>query len=172
MAKRFEKFNGICGDIIKDNQTDKEYTEFDADELVDLLNKQDQEIKELESQVEYYHDFEYWREAEKENQQLKLKLRKQDLKINKLESKLKTFYREGLLQKQFDKDVEIENLQHSQNSKAIEMLEQVKNDIILNIPDKYGEIKTLPNGHSTYYVDRPTVITFINNQITKLRGGK
>lgn len=58
----------------------------------------------------------------------------------------------------------------SQNSKAIEVLEKVKNDIILNIPEEYGEIKTLPNGYSTYYIDRPTVITFINNQIAELRG--
>lgn len=63
----------------------------------------------------------------------------------------------------------IKEFKQSQNSKAIEVLENLKKEI-LNI-DK-SEIKTLDNGYSTLYVDRPEVIIKIDNQITELRGGE
>lgn len=80
----------------------------------DLLNQQSKTIKELEQ----------------ENQQLKNQARKA--------------YREGLLQKQFDKDMEIqelkdkiEQLKQSQKQLAIEELEKLREYIVLN--DEYDE---------------------------------
>lgn len=85
-----------------------------ADIITDLLNQQDKRIKELEQ----------------ENRQLKDQARKA--------------YQEGLLQKQFDKDMEIqeledkiEQLKQSQKQLAIEELEKLREYIVLN--DEYDE---------------------------------
>ena len=85
-----------------------------ADIITNLLNQQDKRIKELEQ----------------ENQQLKDQARKA--------------YQEGLLQKQFDKDMEIqelkdkiETLKQSQKQLAIEELEKLREYIVLN--DEYDE---------------------------------
>lgn len=80
----------------------------------DLLNQQSKRIKELE----------------KENQQLK--------------DQVKKSYQEGLLQKQFDKDMEIQELKdkidqlkQSQKQLAIGELEKLREYIVLN--DEYDE---------------------------------
>lgn len=51
-------------------------------------------------------------------------LDEKDERIDELENRLITSYREGSLQKQFDSDMEIEDLKQSQNNKAIEVLEK------------------------------------------------
>lgn len=86
----------------------------DTYKLEKLLNQQSKRLKELEQ----------------ENQQLKDQARKA--------------YQEGLLQKQFDKDMEIqelkdkiEQLKQSQKQLAIEELEKLKEYIVLN--DEYDE---------------------------------
>lgn len=86
----------------------------DTYKLEELLNQQDKRIKEFEQ----------------ENQQLKDQARKA--------------YQEGLLQKQFDKDMEIqelkdkiEQLKQSQKQLAIEELEKLREYIVLN--DEYDE---------------------------------
>lgn len=86
----------------------------DTYKLEELLNQQSKRLKELEQ----------------ENRQLKDQARKA--------------YQEGLLQKQFDKDMEIqelkdkiEQLKQSQKQLAIEELEKLKEYIVLN--DEYDE---------------------------------
>lgn len=86
----------------------------DTYKLEELLNQQSKRLKELEQ----------------ENRQLKDQARKA--------------YQEGLLQKQFDKDMEIqelkdkiETLKQSQKQLAIEELEKLREYIVLN--DEYDE---------------------------------
>lgn len=86
----------------------------DTYKLEELLNQQSKRLKELE----------------KENKQLK--------------DQVKKSYQEGLLQKQFDKDMEIqelkdkiEQLKQSQKQLAIEELEKLREYIVLN--DEYDE---------------------------------
>lgn len=88
--------------------------EEDAQNLINLLNQQDKRIKEFEQ----------------ENQRLK--------------DQVKKSYQEGLFQKQFDKDMEIqelkdkiEQLKQSQKQLAIEELEKLREYIVLN--DEYDE---------------------------------
>ena len=57
----------------------------------------------------------------------------------------------------------------NQNQTAIAELEKAK-EKVLKI-DK-TEIKTLENGYSTLYVDRPEIITIIDQQIAELKGEK
>ena len=52
---------------------------------------------------------------------------------------------------------------------AIQELEKVE-ELILKIDNNHTEIKTLKNGYSTLYVDSPTVISIIDQQIKELRG--
>lgn len=148
MKKRFETINGICGDIIKDNQTDKEYTEFDADDLVDLLNEQNEKIKELESQVAKW---------------------KQDYEnCSKLE-KIISKERQYCLDNWRESEEEIKQLKQSQNSKAIEVLENVKE--YCENWKQYADYYTYVLLEETCGVR--TVISlceFIDSQITELRG--
>ena len=125
---------------IHDFKTDNVLNTYDS---CDLLNQQSKRIKELEEELDdakrdYIPKLEFGlqrankmcRDAEKENQQLKDQARKA--------------YQEGLLQKQFDKDMEIqelkdkiETLKQSQKQLAIEELEKLREYIVLN--DEYDE---------------------------------
>ena len=71
-------------------------------------------------------------------------LNKQDKENQQLKDQVKKSYQEGLLQKQFDKDMEIqelkdkiEQLKQSQKQLAIEELEKLREYIVLN--DEYDE---------------------------------
>lgn len=52
---------------------------------------------------------------------------------------------------------------------AIQKLEKVK-ELILKIDNNHREIKTLKNGYSTLYIDSPTVMFIIDQQIKELKG--
>lgn len=100
--------------IIHDTSPNAECMFLNKFQTCEILNRQDKRIKELEQ----------------ENQQLKDQARKA--------------YQEGLLQKQFDKDMEIqelkdkiEQIKQSQKQLAIEELEKLKEYIVLN--DEYDE---------------------------------
>ena len=61
--------------------------------------------------------------------------------------------------------------QTPQTQLAIQELEKVE-ELILKIDNNHTEIKTLKNGYSTLYVDSPTVISIIDQQIKELKGKK
>lgn len=124
----------------------KEYNE-DIERLIkeyDKLNKRYCEL--MDKNIELAEEV---NELKQENQQLKENLVYE-----------KNFWRENN-----------KILKQSQNEKAIEELEKIKISI-LNIPGKFGEIKTLANGYSTYYVDRTTIICKIDDQIKELERSK
>ena len=107
----------------------------------DVLNQQSKTIKELE----------------KENQQLKYQVKKS--------------YQEGLLQKQFDKDMEIqelkdkiEQLKKSQKQIAISELRRIKEYILIN--DKYDEEV------GCNIIETFDLIEDIRDRIEKLGGGE
>ena len=114
-----ERYELNDNDCIIDNEKDVAICDVcDVSEspktLVDLLNQQSKRLKELEQ----------------ENQQLK--------------DQVKKSYQEGLLQKQFDKDMEIqelkdkiETLKQSQKQLATGELRRIKEYILIN--DKYDE---------------------------------
>lgn len=83
-------------------------------------------------------------------------LNKKDQKIKELENKLKTSYREGLLQKQFDKDMEIEKLK-----KENQRLKQSQN--IIAIDELLGLRDIIEDG-----IDE---LEYINDRINDLKGG-
>lgn len=134
-------YDDICVDVYDNGVLDISIN--DTYKLEELLNQQDKRIKELEEELDdakrdYIPKLEFGlqrankmgRDAEKEIQQLKDQARKA--------------YQEGLLQKQFDKDMEIqelkdkiEQLKQSQKQLAIEELEKLKEYIVLN--DEYDE---------------------------------
>lgn len=94
-------------------------------------------------------------------------LNEQNEKINELQNQIKTSYREGLLQKQFDKDMEIAELKQSQYQNAIEVLEKVK-----AFCEKY---KLYHYGYSVIIVEETrepsllaTLYDFIRLEIAKL----
>lgn len=109
------------------------------DYVDDLLNQQSKRIKELENMNSRLSQGIYWGNGEHFCDVVK---------------KLKQ---------------ENQQLKQSQNQKAIEKLEKVK-ESVLEI-DKI-EINVLENGYSTLYCDRPEVITIIDNQIKKLKEEK
>lgn len=127
---------------IHDTKSDEWYLRKDL--VTDLLNQQSNRIKELEKEiVELKRKYELSnfpigglvdtaRKLEEENQQLK--------------DQVKKSYQEGLLQKQFDKDMEIqelkdkiEQLKQSQKQLAIEELEKalrlIQNAVNLESPE-------------------------------------
>lgn len=139
--ERYELF-GEFG-IIHDTSPNAECMLLNKFQTCEILNRQYKRIKELEEELDdakrdYIPKLEFGlqrankmgRDTEKENQQLKDQVRKA--------------YQEGLLQKQFDKDMEIqelkdkiEQLKQSQKQLAIEELEKLKEYIVLN--DEYDE---------------------------------
>lgn len=152
---------------IHDTEADEWYVRKDL--VTDLLNQQDKRIKELEKEiVELKRKYELSnfpigglvdtaRKLEEENQQLK--------------DQVKKSYQESLLQKQFDKDMEIqelkdkiEQLEQSQKQLAIEQLEKVKADI-----------NTYNKEHCFLFPEIDTcnkLIEIIDNQIKELGGGE
>ena len=115
--------------------------DMDMDTVCSLLNQQNERIKELEE----------------ENQQLKDQARKA--------------YQEGLLQKQFDKDMEIqelkdkiEQLKKSQKQIAISELRRIKEYILIN--DKYDEEV------GCNIIETFDLLEEIRDRIEKLGGGE
>lgn len=125
-----------------------------ADKITNLLNQQDARIKELEE----------------ENQQLKEKL--------KGEIAEKEFWHSAYKGKQLDYDIvyaelrktfdETEKLKQTQNQKAIELLEKVKNYFVVEDIDGYGIV----TGDWTIIHDSCSVAEYIDYQIEDLKGGK
>ena len=152
---------------IHDFKTDNVLNTYDS---CDLLNQQSNRIKELEEELDdakrdYIPKLEFGlqrankmcRDAEKENQQLKDQARKA--------------YQEGLLQKQFDKDMEIqelkdkiETLKQSQKQLAIEELRRIKEYILIN--DKYDEEA------GCNIIETFDLLEEIRDRIEKLGGGE
>ena len=133
--------------------------------ICDLLNQQDTRIKELEEALKKANTNNYLTDyylVEKENQQLKEQL---SLKMEELHTAYCGI--ENVKTKNGNLKYEIKQLKQSQKQLAIEKLEKVKQNV-LKI-DK-TEIKTLENGYSTLYCDRPEVIAIIDRQIKQLKG--
>lgn len=170
MDKKYYMYDS-CACLIWDETNDEYLTNFDA---CNLLNDQNETIINLEAKLA---------ESEENNKLLEIQL--QDMERSKLAWENKYFKLEKQLA---EKEKEIEEMkegqkdiclrcgglthkqyEQSQNQTAIEKLEKVK-DNILKI-DK-TEIKTLENGYSTLYVDRPEIITIIDQQIKSLKGEK
>ncbi len=88
---------------------------------------------------------------------------------------LQYIYDKNVVETQLEeKDKVISKLQTSQRDKtqlAIQELEKVE-ELILKIDNNHREIKTLKNGYSTLYIDSPTVMFIIDQQIKELSGGK
>lgn len=156
----------------------------DVDTITNLLNQQDARINELKNQVEKWkQDYENcskleknltkehqycldnWRECEKENQQLKEKL-------NNFETLMKKYNVEDI--EQLDimlfvlsgntkyhlkeiKDKHKKELKQSQNQKAIEELEKMR--------EKFGY-----KHNSQLVISSKYLCDFIDNQIKELRG--
>jgi len=133
-----------------------------GDNFVDILNQQDKRIKELEGRIKTL----------KTN---KAHFKKISGNVVDLLKKLNKFIGEPQTRDlNYYKVIEdtknyIKELKQSQKQLAIEELEKLEENI-LKI-DKI-EIKTLENGYSTLYCDRPEIITIIDNQIKELGGGE
>lgn len=132
---------------IKDTETNEDYCFIST--IIKLLNKQDKRIKELEAINKVLS-----------NELTKNSILKQD--------RIETCYGIPIYEIPKLKE-ENQQLKQSQKQLAIEKLQELKENI-LKI-DK-TEIKTLENGYSTLYVDRPEIINEINRQIKELGGGK
>lgn len=145
MKERYSYDYFIDGAVFIDTENDRD---MDMDTACSLLNKQDNRIKEL---------------AE-ENQQLK-----EQLSIKMEELHIAYCGIEDVKTKNGNLKAEIKEIKQSQKQLAIEKLQRLKENI-LRI-DK-TEIKTLENGYSTLYVDRPEIINEINRQIKELAGKK
>ena len=166
--ERYELF-GEFG-IIHDTSPNAECMLLNKFQTCEILNRQDKRIKELEEELDdakrdYIPKLEFGlqrankigRDAEKEIQQLKDQARKA--------------YQEGLLQKQFDKDMEIqelkdkiETLKQSQKQLAIGELRRIKEYILIN--DKYDE-ETGCNIIETF-----DLLEDIRDRIEELSGGE
>lgn len=175
MEKRFEetdiKMNNFV--VFYDRET-KTLSHLSKKAVIDLLNEQDEKIKELESQVakwkqdcencsrleklmtkEHQYCLDNWRECKKENQQLKQQLsneeKSHDLCIDSFNEECER------LRKQIKFESEArKRFKQSQNSKAIEVLEKVREFYNLN-----SDIDWL--------IDLCELENFINNQITELK---
>lgn len=130
----------IDGAVFIDTENDRD---MDMDTVCSLLNKQDKCIKELEE----------------ENKQLKQQLAEKDKEIEILTKQNKALVEEeDLLDKKLKElGVDcIEDLGKSQNQKAIEQLEKVKEFV----NEIYGEYSA------------SITTNFIDNQINELKGGE
>lgn len=163
MKKRFETLNGVYEGFIKDNEINGMYDENDRDTLVKLLNEQDKRIKSETAVKEFWYSA--YKEKEltndlllKENQQLKQQLsneeKSHDLCIDSFNEECEKLRK----QIKFESDAR-ERFKQSQNSKAIEELQKVK-DYLLKEANNSDEISFVE-----YVID-----DYIDNQITELRG--
>lgn len=121
-------------------------------EKLDIITRSNQELEtklaEKESEVEGRKNLCYLRYKQ---------LERQDKEIKELKNKLHTSEQETMY---------FHNKYFAEKQIAIEQLQKLK-ESILKI-DK-TEIKTLENGYSTLYVDRPEIINEIDQQIKELR---
>ena len=126
-----------------DTETDEWYTRKDL--VTDLLNQQDKRIKELEEENNF---------LEKRNEELIIDRRDFCLERNDI----------------FEEN---QQLKQSQNQIAIEELEKLKEEMVLN-GSNYCEIRqgTSPHNPSDYYAWFNYVMfrKFIDNRIKKLKG--
>ena len=150
-------YDDICVDLYDNGVLDKSIN--DTYKLEELLNQQDKRIKELQEKLSSVYDVtneslrfarDSLQKLVNENQQLKDHARKA--------------YQEGLLQKQFDKDMEIqelkdkiEQLKQSQKQVAIDELTRLKDfiDHNIEIENNIGALK---------------LQEFYGNQIKSLKG--
>ena len=150
-------YDDICVDLYDNGVLDKSIN--DTYKLEELLNQQDKRIKELQEKLSSVYDVtneslrfarDSLQKLVNENQQLKDQARKA--------------YQEGLLQKQFDKDMEIqelkdkiEQLKQSQKQVAIDELTRLKDfiDHNIEIENNIGALK---------------LQEFYGNQIKSLKG--
>lgn len=160
---------GICNDCYKEmfEQSNIIYTNL-INKIADLeakLVEKDLRIEELEGQFAY--ECECNKEfvaCQNENEQLKQQLAEKDKEIEKLKHFKVTIGTMGSNQ------VDISSTIYTDQSKtefAIQQLQRAK-ESVLKI-DK-TEIKTLENGYSTLYIDRPEVITILDQIIKELEG--
>ena len=150
-------YDDICVDLYDNGVLDKSIN--DTYKLEELLNQQDKRIKELQEKLSSVYDVtneslrfarDSLQKLVNENQQLKDQARKA--------------YQEGLLQKQFDKDMEIQELKdkiaqlkQSQKQVAIDELTRLKDfiDHNIEIENNIGALK---------------LQEFYGNQIKSLKG--
>ena len=141
---------------IFDNKTQQrilslvEYNYDEITNLKNLLNQQDARIKVLEE----------------ENQQLKEQLKDKSNTIQNL-LELQTIMESSCGYQMFlDCQDEIEQLKQSQNQKAIELLEKVKNYFVVEEIDEDG----IATGDWTIIHDSCSVAEYIDSQIKYLKG--
>ena len=130
--------------------------------VVRVLNQQDARIKELEKENQKANIKNYLTDyylVEKENQQLKKQL---SLKMEELHIAYCGI--ENVKTKNGNLKEEIKQLKQSQNQKAIEVLEKVKNYFVEECEDGNGT----QTGDWEVAKDSADVAEFINNQIEKL----
>lgn len=175
-----ERYINLCDRQIKDTQ-DHLQAFMGISSVCKRLNQQDKRIKELENDIaNYKYISSRSSELVKENQQLK--------------DQVKKSYQEGLLQKQFDKDMEIQELKDkieelttykeiiNKNKPAFcklagrdcEWLEKEKQLAINELEKVKGWVAKHAREFWTCENDDLDVdlYDFINNQIKKLGGGK
>lgn len=146
MEKRFKFYEKELEYWIYDNVTKKNYTMYDLCYLVDLLNEQDQKIKKQEEEIKQLKfDCAMYKSA---NYLIN------DVGLDKA--------REIMFQTE-------KKLKQSQNSKAIEVLEKVKEIILEERKESAFRFDTFSKGKDTalFWINEQT-----NNQIAELRGGK
>lgn len=167
MDKERYEWSEPDADGIFDNDTGETW------DALELVREQNKRIKELESKLRVSNSsnaslsldyIELKKQYDSQEELLTQKLA-ENSRLTQENQQLKKQKRELNLEAQkYYEDAYCNNFQ---NQTAISELEKVKQNV-LKI-DK-TEIKTLENGYSTLYCDRPEVITIINNQIKQLKG--
>lgn len=160
MEKRFEIIEDIYVDMIKDNQTCEVYGVHQVKALTNLLNEQDEEINRLENLVircsnKISKKNDHIKKLQKENQQLKEEIKQLKFDCAMFKSANYLVNEIGI-----DKAREImfqseQKLKQTQNSKAIEVLERLRNF--------YNS-----DNDSDWIIDCCKIDEYINNQITEL----
>ena len=148
MSNSFLPLDMFFNDI-RDNKAenyDKEMAykdlEIIADFILDLQQQLDEKDKEIENMKQVI---------------LNWQIRNRELSVEKVNAII-------------DYDKLIRNIDKFANKQlAIQELEKVE-ELILKIDNNHKEIKTLKNGYSTLYVDSPTVISIIDQEIKELKG--
>lgn len=133
-------YDDICVDLYDNGVLDKSIN--DTYKLEELLNQQDKRIKEETNEKEFWHIA--YQGKQLDYDMVYAELRKIMEENQQLKDQVKKSYQEGLLQKQFDKDMEIqelkdkiEQLKQSQKQLATGELRRIKEYILTN--DKYDE---------------------------------
>ena len=180
-----------------DSEEDELYAyNLNNNKIISILNQQAKRIKELKSKLRVsnslnasvsldYNELKKQYDSQEklltrklaensrltlENQQLKHKLAEKEKEIDDFKRIGEKGHLDLLEDKRKENRILIkvsEQLLQSQKQLAIKQLQKLK-ESILKI-DK-TEIKTLGNGYSTLYVDRPEIINEIDNQIKELKG--